>query len=83
MAETALDWNQCGCGCRPADTHGTGCPCRECQPGGGIDHLAQYNRRSRRHTNRMQELLQRHFLTPAETAELDALLEAFVNNDPA
>lgn len=37
----AADWrpSHCTCGCRDPKASAAGCPCRECQPGPGIDFL--------------------------------------------
>lgn len=29
----------CGCGCRPEEATEPGCPCRQCQPGPGINFI--------------------------------------------
>lgn len=73
-----MSWNLCGCGCRRAETFGPGCPCPECQPGPGINHLGRHNLRSRQRTLRMTELLKRDDLSPEEAAELDDLLHVYL-----
>lgn len=39
---------QCGCGCRPRTATADGCPCRECQPGPGINFLKGFHRQAAR-----------------------------------
>lgn len=71
---------QCGCGCRPADA-APGCPCKECQPGPGIDHMAGRGAKARARNDRLRDLLHRpeEDLTEAETAELDGLLHWYIH----
>lgn len=73
-AQLALEWHLCGCGCRK-ETCAPGCPCRECQPGPGIDYGHRRRAVFRSYRRRMDELLRRgDTLSPAEAEELDQLL---------
>ena len=88
MAETsspALEgatWAQCTCKTcaarRQQDSPEPGCPCKECQPGSGIDYGAIRHNVTRRRQARMRVLLQRDPLTPAEERELDDLLHIYL-----
>jgi hypothetical protein len=51
----STEWgpSQCGCGCRPVAVDGAGCPCRECQPGAGID----FHKGAKHIVRRNQELM--------------------------
>jgi hypothetical protein len=82
----------CGCGCRPAGCE-PGCPCKQCQPGPGIDfrtgrrsswdpeNTAWGARRSEdaQARSRMVLLLERTHLDPLEQEELDGLLTRYVH----
>lgn len=64
----------CGCGCRPAAALSPGCPCKECQPGPGIDHGAWSSSKEKQRRARLSHLLRLEELTEAEAGELDGLL---------
>lgn len=68
----------CGCGCRPAGCE-PGCPCKECQPGPGLNHRAVQRQKSRDLGFRMQSLLRREHLTEAEERELEDLIHVMIN----
>lgn len=80
---TATAWHVCGCGCRPQHTEGPGCPCRQCQPGPGIDFPGQRRSRLRQSRGRMQYLLAQDFdrLSVPEQQELDQLLEMYLHGN--
>jgi len=69
----------CGCGCRPAGC-ADGCPCKECQPGPGIDFRTEQIETASRRRKRMQALLRRgDDLTTVEQLELDDLLSVMIH----
>lgn len=72
----------CGCGCRPAGC-APGCPCRECQPGPGIDHIARYRERRPARRTRLNRLLRmpEESMTDAERDELENLLDGLVHGE--
>lgn len=67
---------QCGCGCRPESATEPGCPCKECQPGPGIDHEGNQGFKERHRRERLRYLLAKDtdLLTDSEVEELDGLL---------
>ena len=78
----AVDVNSphCGCGCRPAGC-APGCPCKECQPGPGIDYLSRHQGRRRTSRARINHLLRipDADMTGAERDELEDLLTRLVH----
>lgn len=66
---------------------GTVCPCKECQPGPGLDmHRVRIDRNRRtaekvRRRNRLSELLGKDRLTDEEDAELVVLLDDLARPD--
>jgi hypothetical protein len=85
VSETALrpSWGSahCGCGCRPSDAHQSGCGCKECQPGPGIDHLGNRHRFTTGRKIRMNALLAKEYddLTMLEQSELDDLIQIYLH----
>lgn len=73
-------WFRCACP-RCAGRDPDACPCPECQPGPGIDHLAGHNRLSVLRRARMTELLDRldETLTTDERDELDHLVSIYLH----
>lgn len=71
----------CGCGCRPPDVAEPGCPCKECQPGPGVDHEAKRYKVTVMRRKRMQYLLVKDPLTPDEAEELDGLLHLYLHEN--
>lgn len=71
-------YSPCRCGCQPLVL--TGCGCKECGPGRGIDHEGNSRRLSVGRKIRMNALLARDFekLSPLEKAELDDLLGLYL-----
>lgn len=71
----------CGCGCRPPGATEQGCPCRECQPGPGVDHTAKRRKVTVMRRGRMQYLLAKDPLTADEAEELDGLLHLYIHEN--
>lgn len=60
------------------------CPCKECQPGPGVDHSARLGARSRYRRQRLKVLLEKNDtggLDPAEETELDDLCHTYLFGD--
>jgi hypothetical protein len=79
-----VSWAQCACKpCkvrRTKENHAAGCPCKECQPGEGIDYGLNRNNRARVRRERMQALLRRDDLNTDEEQELDELLHLYIHS---
>lgn len=60
---------------------GTVCPCQECQPGPGIDHLGNRSKKAKARDARMKALLgcPDGELNPAEKQELEELLHWYIH----
>ncbi len=85
----------CSCGCRKAEATADGCPCKECQPGPGIDYpalravrngdigrsLSPFSGMRARDRTRMNHLLEKDPLTKDEEAELDGLLNVYLHSN--
>jgi hypothetical protein len=83
-APTREAWGPSACGCadcapRLRRAEAPGCPCRQGQPGPGINFLGSYSLRSRMRTQRIDTLLRKKELTPQEEAELDDLLHSIIH----
>lgn len=74
----------CGCGCRPAAARAPGCPCKECQPGPGIDHERRRHNTVAVRRERLRELLSKQdfrTLTAEEDQELEGLLHLYLHRE--
>ena len=93
MADIA--YAPCRCGCRDKSATTTGCPCRQCQPGPGIDYQARRTVRnadigrslrprtgmSTRDRTRMNHLLEKDPLSKDDEAELDQILNIYLHSN--
>lgn len=84
-ARSGTSWAQCTCDrCetrRRVKRLAAGCPCKECQPGEGIDFAKHLSVRRQRDRLRLKELLEKNdrgVLTPAEEAELDDVCSSYL-----
>lgn len=82
---SATSWAQCTC--KPCETRRrvkqllSGCPCKECQPGDGIDYARHLSARRYQMRKRLTVLLEKNdrgALTPAEETELDSLCSGYL-----
>lgn len=77
-------WAQCTCGTckgRRAPLLASGCPCKECQPGEGIDFGRTHGVRTATRRAELTLLLRKNDkgpLTPAEEARLDELCHQYI-----
>ena len=87
MAETASPdlegptWAQCTCprceARREQESPEPGCPCKECQPGPGLNFESIRWNRVKNRQARLRALLQKDELTRREQDELDMLLHLY------
>lgn len=83
-ALSAASWAQCSCtrcAARRARLHASGCPCKECQPGPGIDYDRGIGVRTATRRAEMRLLLKKNdqgTLTPAEETRLDELCHQYL-----
>lgn len=64
--------------------HPDGCPCKECQPGDGIDFGRKHGVRTATRRAELTLLLRKNdrgALTPAEEARLDELCQQYIYGD--
>jgi hypothetical protein len=82
-----VSWAQClcpPCKARRAErSHAPGCPCKECQPGEGIDFDRGHGVRTATRRAEMRLLLKKNDqgnLTPAEADRLDELCHLYLHS---
>lgn len=81
-----VSWAQCPCDrCedrRRKENLAPGCPCPECQPGPGVDHLGNRHRLTVQRKTRMNTLLAIEWerLTTEEQGELNDLISIYLHS---
>ena len=84
---SVASWAQCSCtrcAARRALLHASGCPCKECQPGPGIDYGRGIGVRTATRRAELTLLLRKNDraeLTPAEENRLDDLCQQYIYGD--
>lgn len=81
-ASPDISWAQCTClQCRVRRVElrlSGGCPCKECQPGEGIDFGRSHGAKTRARNAELAVLLAKPSLTPEEEVRLDELCHSYL-----